>query len=178
MNTATASYPFDVAENGTDRVFTYKKAKLGLKTFFPMLWPSFILSCFLTYKTVAASEIHQTPTEKISMAIAYLPLYTIIIALAAVVVLNLLRRPETFVLNIQGIVLNGTVYPYKDIHSLYIKSPRGHVSHNLSGTSTGFMVVSNDRVQTIGLGAAGAVATATSGAVGAATQLSGAADGE
>lgn len=172
MNTAKASYPFEVTVNGNERVFTYKKAKLGLRTIFPMLWPSFILSCFLTYNTVSKSALHQTPTEKISLAIFYLPIYTIGIAIAVVIVLNLLRRTGTFTFNSQGILLNGTLYPYSDVKSLYIKAPNGTVSGTLKHTSTGFMVVSNDRVQTVGLGTAGAVGSAVSGVATAATQLS------
>ena len=172
MNTATASYPFEVVQNGNDHVFTYKKAKLGLRTVIPMLWPSLILSAFLAYRKAANSPLHHTPTEKLSVGITFWIVYTIVIAIGVVVILNLIRRPGSFTLNNQGILLNGTLYPYKDIQGLYIKSPNGSVSQNLTMTSTGFVGFSNDRVQNIGLGTAGAVATATSGIVSGATQLS------
>jgi len=175
MNTATASYPFEIVKNGTDRIFTYKKAKLGYKTFIPMLWPAFIAGVFLAYRKVAASHNFQTPAEKFSMGIFYALFYTIILAVLAVVVLNLLRRGGSFTLNSQGVLLNNTLYPYQDIHSLYIKSPRGQVTQTLAGSKTGFIVVSNDRVQTIGLGTAAVLGHTADTVVGAATQLSGAA---
>ncbi len=165
MNTAKATYSFDVVKNGNDYVFTYKKAKLGWRTFFSLVWPSFFVSCFLTYNMVSKKYPYMNPTEKISIGMFYLPLYTLGISIGILIVLNLLRRPGTFTLSSEGILLNGTLYPYKDVPSLYIKSPTGLISNSLTTTSTGFMVVRNDSVQNIGFGLAG-VATQLSTAAG------------
>lgn len=159
MNTATASYPFDVITNGDEHVFTYKKAKLGIRTVLPMLWPSLILSAILVYL--------------LSLGIFAFIVFTLLIATGIVALLNLSRRTGTFTINKQGIILDGTLFPYKDINTLYIKSPKGDTTTTLQSTSTGFIVAGGgDRVQNIGYGAATAVATATSTVVTAANQLS------
>lgn len=175
MSIAKASYPFDIVRNDDQTDFTYKKGKLGFKTIIPMLWPSLILSIYLAYKKILASPIFTTPSEKFSMGVFYAIFYTIVIAIGVVIILNLLRRPGSFSFNKQGVLLNGTLYPYGNIHSLYIKTPRGETAYTLTGSARGFIVVGNDRVQTIGLGTAAIVGNAASGVVSAASQVSNAA---
>lgn len=162
MSTATASYSFNVTTEGNNHTFIYSKAKLGFKTALPMIWPAFILSGFLAYKSASS----------FSDGLFYLGLYTVLVTVGVMVLINLLRGKGSFVVGEQGIKIGGTTYSYKDIHSIYVKSPSGAVSGKLASTSSGFVVVGGDRVQHMGHATAGAVATATSTVASAATQLS------
>lgn len=172
MNTKNANYSFTVRTVGDERIFTYKKAKLGLKTYIPMLWPGLLLGIFLAYQKAASSELHFTPTEKLSAGLFYGVIYTLTIPALAVIVMNLLRRPGTFSLEPDGIFLNGSLYPYSDIASVYIKSPQGQIMNQRSQGAGFIFAFGGDRVQSIGLGAASTVAAATSGLVMAGGQLS------
>ena len=67
MNTKTAAYSFTISDSEGNKIVHYNKAKLGLKTYVPMLWPGLILAIFLAYQKVAVSFHLQTPTEKLSM---------------------------------------------------------------------------------------------------------------
>lgn len=138
MSTATASYPYKVTKTNDDYVFTYKKAKYGLKTLCFLIGPSLILSCILVYNKVADDVMHQTMTEKMSMFLFYLPIYTFAIVGGIVLVLNLFRQSGTFTIGKEGIIVGGTTYPYSDIQSMYIKAPNGMISSNLTFNTTGF----------------------------------------
>lgn len=172
MTTKTANYSFTVRNKGDERIFTYKKAKLGLKTYIPMLWPGLILGVFLAYQKAASSQLHSTPTEKLSAGLFYGVIYTLIIPALVVIIMNLLRRPGTFGLKTDGIFLNGSLFPYKDITSIYIKSPRGQITHQKSQSAGFIFAFGGDRVQSIGLGTASTLASATSGVAMAGGQLS------
>lgn len=173
MNTKTANYSFDITESNGEKTFVYKKAKLGLRTYFPMLWPGLILAVFLAYKTAASSQLHHTPTEKLSAGMFYFLIYFLFIPALVVIGLNLLRRPGTFTLKQDSIAFNGSNYPYSDIASLYIKSPKGQITNQVDRKSFGFkFAFGGDRVQNIGMGTATTVATATSALATGAGQIS------
>ncbi len=175
MSTKTAAYSFDVSNNGGEKTFTYRKAKLGIKTYVPMLWPGLILGIFLSYQKVSGRYDLQTPTEKLSMGIFYAIIFTLVIPAVVILVMNLLRRPGSFTLKKDGVSLGGSVYPYVDIPSLYIKSPRGQISNQINSKSGYVFAFSSDPVQNTGYGAASALATTAGNVVGVATQISGAA---
>lgn len=175
MNTKTAAYSFTISDSGGEKTVHYFKAKLGIKTYVPMLWPGLILAIFLAYQKVAGSFHLQTPTEKLSMGIFYAIIFTLVIPAVVILIMNLLRRPGTFTLKRDGLYLNGSLYPYKDIPSLYIKSPRGQVSHQVTNQSGYVFAFSTDPVKNVGLGAGSALVTSASAAVGAASQISNAA---
>jgi hypothetical protein len=172
MKIENAVYPFEVSQNGDQRTFTYKKSKLGIKTFIPMLWPALWVAVFLTYRKVSNMEYLTTPEEKMSMSISYGLLYWLVIALLGVIVLNLFRWGKgTFTLTDKGVILGETLYPYADIQSLYIKAPNGSVIQPFQPTSTGFIVIGGDRVQNIGYGAAAVMTAGVGSAVNAAGML-------
>lgn len=172
MNTKTANYAFRITESNGERTFTYRKSKFGLKTYLPMLWPGLILGIFLAYQKAASSQLHFTPTEKLSAGLFYGLIYTLGIPALVVIIMNLMRKPGTFTLKQDGIALNGANYPYSDIASVYIKSPRGQITNEVNGKAGFLFVFGGDRVQSIGLGAASTVAAATSGLAMAGGQLS------
>lgn len=172
MNTKTANYSFRITESNGERTFTYRKSKLGLKTYLPMLWPGLILGIFLAYQKAASSQLHFTPTEKLSAGLFYGLIYTLGIPALVVIIMNLLRKPGIFTLKQDGIALNGANYLYSDIASVYIKSPRGQITNEVNGKAGFLFVLGGDRVQSIGLGAASTVAATTSGLAMAGGQLS------
>lgn len=172
MNTATANYPYTVNPTGDDFLFTYKRAKLGYKTVLPALWPALILSCFLAYYQVKGSLDLQTPTEIFSMWIFYIIVYTIVLSIGIVVVLNLFRRPGSFKITKQGIALGDTLFEFSHIAEFYVKSPEGSVSYSLKTSPTGYVAYGGDRVEAIGFGAAATTANAVKGVVNVATKLS------
>lgn len=172
MNTKTANYSFDITESNGSRTFIYKKAKLGWKTYVPMLWPGLILGVFLAYQKAASSQLHFTPTEKLSAGLFYGVIYTFGIPALVIIIMNLLRRPGTFTLTKDSIALNGSNYAYSDVASVYIKSPKGQITNEVNQKSGFLFVFGGDRVQSIGLGAASTVAAATSGLAMAGGQLS------
>ena len=172
MNTKTANYAFRITESNGERTFTYRKSKFGLKTYLPMLWPGLILGIFLAYQKAASSQLHFTPTEKLSAGLFYGLIYTLGIPALVVIIMNLLRKPGIFTLKQDGITLNGANYLYSDIASVYIKSPRGQITNEVNGKAGFLFVFGGDRVQSIGLGAASTVAATTSGLAMAGGQLS------
>ena len=137
-----------------------------------MLWPGLILGIFLAYQKAASSQLHFTPTEKLSAGLFYGLIYTLGIPALVVIIMNLLRKPGIFTLKQDGITLNGANYLYSDIASVYIKSPRGQITNEVNGKAGFLFVFGGDRVQSIGLGAASTVAATTSGLAMAGGQLS------
>jgi hypothetical protein len=173
MSIAKASYAFEVTNEGDNKVFTYKKAKLGFRAYMAMLWPSFIASGFLAYqKVVNFPATPMTQSERFFTGIFYAFVFTPFLPMIALILINLLRRPGVFILTKQGIKIGETLYPYSDIRNLYIKSPNGDKSQSLSTTTKGFVFLGGDRVQNIGMGTAAVVGGAASGVANAATGLS------
>ncbi|MCP9750004.1 hypothetical protein [Ferruginibacter sp. HRS2-29] len=173
MSIATPSYAFEVTNDGENKIFKYKKAKLGLRAYFAMLWPGFIASGFLAYqKVVNYPSTPMTQSERFFTGIFYMFVFTPFVPIVALIIVNLLRRPGEFALTKQGIQMDGTTYPYSDIRNLYIKSPYGGVSHSISSTQRGFVFLGGDKVQNIGMGTAAVIGGAASTVAGAATGLS------
>lgn len=171
MTTAKADYPFRIERHGEDYVFTYDKAKFGFKMFFFLLWPSLMASGFLSYR-IAFDDPYATVLEEFSMFIFYWIFLIPLIAGAAVILLNLFRRPGTFAVNPDGIKLQGVLYPYKDIRSLYIKGKSGEKIEVPRSTTRSVFIFGGDRVQNIGAGATVVTVAAASTVVSAASQVS------
>lgn len=183
MSIVTINPALKIMRDGADRTYVYKKSMLTFGTYFPLLWPSLMLGAFLAYYTVASMEwrtsfspeiraiLPPSYQEKIGMGIFYWILYTVFIPAAVLIIVNLLRRKGRFTFTNDGIRIGRTLYPYKAIQGLYIKSPMGIISNTVTTNGMAF-VVSGDRVQSIGSGAAAAVGMATTTVASAATQVS------
>ena len=168
-NQATAKYSFDVQSSGAGQRIVYKKSMYGPRLYFSLLWPSFIAAAFLGYWS---RPRYESVANAFSAGLFYCVLYTFIIPAVVVIILNLLRRPGTIVVNPGTIEINGVQYQRNDIHALYVKSPAGRQLGTIERTSSRWGIIGGDRVEQIGYGAATAVAGAVSGVASAASQLS------
>jgi hypothetical protein len=166
---AVAGYSFNVKTNGNTHEIAYNKSKFGIKMYFAMLWPSIILGAFLAYWS---RPRHMNMAETFSMGVFYWIVYALLIPLAAIILLNLLRRPGFFTLGETAISIDGTSYAYKDINGIYIKTPSGERASTLVSQSTRWGIIGGDRVQQVGFAAATTVANAASGIASAGAQLS------
>lgn len=139
MKQAIASYAYNVVQSGDDHIITYKKSKFGIKMYFALLWPGIILAAFLAYYSAANLNNTYAPTEKLTTGIFYWISFSLLIPVVVIFLLNLLRRPGTFTISKQGIKLNGTLYSYTDVKSVYVKSPDGDTTVTLISNRQGLM---------------------------------------
>ncbi|MFN8290199.1 MAG: hypothetical protein U0U70_08085 [Chitinophagaceae bacterium] len=171
MNITSASLPYEVIKNGENHVFKYKKSKLGFRMLFALLWPSLLLAAFLAYRKTASDNLHNL-SEKVESWVFYTVLFTVLVDIGALVLLNLFRLSGKFTISKQGFLLGETLYPYNQIQRIYIKTPSGDTSTTLTSTETGYIVLSNDRVQTIGLRTAAMVGATASTVANTAVRIS------
>ncbi|MBO9659498.1 MAG: hypothetical protein J7527_11795 [Chitinophagaceae bacterium] len=115
MSNAVASYSFTVNSNGKNHDFAYEKAKFGIKTMLPLLWPAFPIAAIIASKTASS----------IAGGIFQWVFYTLALAVGGVFLVNMFRKGGTFTIGESGVTLNGRTYNYQDIHSFYVKSPKG-----------------------------------------------------
>ncbi|MBS1509372.1 MAG: hypothetical protein JST86_00910 [Bacteroidetes bacterium] len=141
MGIATASYRVDATKTNDGYLFTYKKAKLGLKLYIRLLWLSAVLSGYIAYRVESNSTVYDTFFNKLLAGAFYWAFFTLAIPAALLLILNLFRNTGSFSLTSKGILLNGTTYPYSQVKSIYIRAFKRHAGLALPGTETGFFAL-------------------------------------
>lgn len=141
MGIATASYQVDATKTNDGYLFTYKKAKLGLKLYIRLLWLSAVLSAFIAYRIESNSTVYDTFFSRLIAGVFYWAFLTLVIPAALLFILNLFRSSGSFLLTPKGILLNGTTYPYTEVKNIYIRAFKRHAGLALPGSETGFFAL-------------------------------------
>jgi len=138
MSIATASYQVDAIKTNDGYLFTYKKAKFGLKLYIRLLGISALVSAYIAYRIESNSTVYDTFFSKLLAGALYWAFFTFVIPAALILILNVFRSTGSFTFTSKGILLNGTTYPYSDVKSIYIRAFKSHVGLALAGSETGF----------------------------------------